>query len=207
MSPQDLIAHGYDHIAEKYRGWAAGVRVAEREKYTQRVLDKLPAGAALLELGCGCGLPTTQALAQKFRVTGVDISSAQIALAQANVPTATFLQADMTALDFPPASFEAVAAFYAFGHLPRTELPNLLQSIGRWLKPGGFLLASFGVGDDPGGVEADWLGVPMFFSSWDAATNTALVQAAGLTVLSATPETAAEDGAPVTFLWIVASKR
>ena len=42
-----------------------------------------------------------------FAVTGVDCSPRSIALAQRNVPGGTFVQADMSSLDFPAASFDA----------------------------------------------------------------------------------------------------
>ena len=61
-------------------------------------------------------------------------------------------------------------------------------------------------GDDPGTVEDDWLGAPMYFSAFDAATNRRLVQDAGLELLSADEITGDEDGVPVTFLWMVARK-
>ena len=79
--------------------------IDERERYTHVLLDALPAGAAVLELGCGAGIPTTQRLAARFAVTGVDISARQIALARHNVPNATFMRADMTTLDFPTRLF------------------------------------------------------------------------------------------------------
>ena len=205
--PKQIVEQGYDHVAGRYLAWAGGVRVAERAKYTALLLDRLPAGAEVLELGCGAAAPTTRLLAEKFRVTGVDISARQIALARQNVPGAQFLQADMTRLDFPPASFDAVTAFYAIGHAPRDEHPRLLQAIARWLRPGGLFVAALGAHDEEAGYEDDWLGAPMFFSSWDAATNRRLVTEAGLTILSAVEETADEDGQPVTFLWVVARKQ
>jgi ubiquinone/menaquinone biosynthesis C-methylase UbiE len=51
-------------------------------------------------------------------MTGVDISAAQLALARQHVPNATLIQADMMALAFPPASFDAIVALYSLIHLP-----------------------------------------------------------------------------------------
>src|SRR5207247_1384867 len=83
------------------------------------------------------------------RLVGVDISGTQIALARANVPSATFVQADMTVIDRPPASLDAVVAFYSLTHVPRDEHAPLLARIRRWLRPGGVFIASFGVEDGP----------------------------------------------------------
>jgi SAM-dependent methyltransferase len=202
-----IVEQGYDQVAERHRAWSAGIRQDERQRYTAVLLDRLPAGARVLELGCGQGTPTTALLAERFRVTGVDISEAQLALARQAVPGARFIHADMASLSLPPASFDGVAAFFSLIHVPRVEHAALLTRIAGWLRPGGLLVAAMGARDNPGEVEADWLGAPMYFSHWDAATNRRLVEQAGLRILSAREETADEDGAPVTFLWIVAEKQ
>jgi len=206
MNPKDIVAHGYDRIAERYLAWSGTVRDDARDRYTSVLLDRLPPGATILDLGCGAGIPTTKRLAERFVVTGVDISARQVDLAAQNVPDAVFIQADVTALDFPPESFDGVAAFYSLTHVPREEQGPLLRSIAAWLRPGGILAASLGVRDSPGAVEEDWLGVPMYFSGYDARTSTHIVEQAGLEIVSAREETIDEDGAPVPFLWVVAQK-
>jgi SAM-dependent methyltransferase len=112
----------------------------------------------------------------------------------------------MAALDFPPDGFDAVAAFYSIIHVPREQHAGLLHDIATWLRPGGLLVATMGAGSTEAAVEPDWLGVPMYFSHFDGATNQRLVEEAGLQIISAQEETADEDGAPVTFLWVVARK-
>lgn len=204
--PKRIVADGYDAVAERYITWSAAIPDASRAKYTQTLLDGLAPSAVVLELGCGAGIPTTRALAARFAVTGVDISARQIALARERVPAATFIQSDMTALDFPPHSFDGVAAFFSLIHVPREEQPAFLARIASWLRPGGLFVATMGVRDNEGDVEEDWLGAPMYFSHFDAATNRSLVEQSGLTILSASEETQLEDGQPVTFLWIVAQR-
>jgi SAM-dependent methyltransferase len=206
MDPKQIVAQGYDTIAERYAEWAGRTRTDERERYTAVLLNALPHGATVLELGCGVGVPTTQSLARSFAVTGVDISAQHIALARRNVPAATFLQADMAALDFPPAGVDAVAAFYSVIYVPREEHAALLHDIATWLRPGGLLVATMGAGSTEATVEPVWLGVPMYFSHFDGATNRRLVEDAGLRIINAREETADEDGVPVTFLWVDARK-
>jgi SAM-dependent methyltransferase len=201
-----IVEEGYDQIAETYRDWAARSPSDVRIRYTDLLLGALPPGATLLELGCGTGEPMTRRLAARFHVTGVDLSARHIALAQAAIPQATFIQADMAAVDFPPSSFDAVAAFYSIIHVPREEHGDLLGRIAGWLRPGGLLVATMGANDTPAGVEADWLGAPMYWSHFDSATNRGLVTAAGLELLESREETEDEDCTPVTFLWVVARK-
>jgi SAM-dependent methyltransferase len=202
--PKRIVASGYDVVAERYLEWSGKRPSGPRLRWLAKALELIPPGADVLELGCGAGIPMTAALAEGRRVTGVDISATQIELARRNVATATFLQADMTTLDFPTASFDAVVAFYSLTHVPRDEQGPLLARIARWLRPGGVFVASMGVEDDPGDVEQDWLGVDMYFSHFGAKQNRRLVERAGLKVEGAEIDAEPEDRHDARFLWIVA---
>ncbi len=204
--PKRIVAEGYDAIAQRYLAWSALDPSPERMRYLARLLALLSPGMELLELGCGAGVPVTQALAQKCRVTGVDISAAQIAFAHEHVPGATLIQSDMTVLDFPPHSFDAVVGFYTLMHVPRAEHGALLVRINGWLRPRGLFFATMGANDAPAGIEQDWLGAPMYWSHFDAETNRTLVQRAGFTLDSAEVVAEDEDGQQVEFLWVIAHK-
>jgi SAM-dependent methyltransferase len=201
-----IVADGYDEIAQRYLAWSALGPSPERMHYLGQLLDLLPAGAEVLELGCGAGVPVTQALAERCRVTGVDISAEQIALAERHVPDATFIHADMTTLDFPAGSCDAVVAFYTLIHIPRAEHAELLGRIAAWLRQGGLLFVTMGASDSPDGVEPDWLGTPMFFSHYDAEKNRDLVRQAGLEIFSDEVVPEDENGETVEFLWVAARK-
>jgi ubiquinone/menaquinone biosynthesis C-methylase UbiE len=70
---------------------------------------RIPAGAAVLDLGCGNGIPVARHLAAAgYRVSGVDFSQVQLQRARRLVPTATFLHRDITRLTLPAAAFDAV---------------------------------------------------------------------------------------------------
>ena len=202
--PKEIVARGYDAIAERYAAWSSGETDGPRSRYLALLEERLSPGSQVLELGCGTGALTTARLATRFAVTGVDISPRSLDVARRQVPHATFVQADMTRLELPPASVDAVTAFYSMSHVPREEHPALLGNIVRWLRPGGLFVATMGAGSVAAGIEDDWLGVPMFFSHFDAAANERLVRQAGFTVSSARVETTDEDGVPVAFLWVVA---
>ena len=58
----------------------------------------------------------------------------------------------------------------------------------------------------PNCIEEDWLGAPMYFSHYGVTTNKRLIREAGLRILSARIEQTDEDGAQVSFLWVVATK-
>ncbi len=206
MDPKRIVEQGYDRIAERYLEGTQRTRAEERERYAQLLLGLVPEGARVLDLGCGAGIPTTRQLAKRFHVTGVEISTRQVELARMNVPGATFVQGDMCRLNFSPESFDAIAAFYSIIHVPQHEQPRLLRDIAGWLRPDGILVASLSTRQTDFGYEEDWLGAPMYWSGFDTTTNRRLVAEVGLHIELARIETADEDGAPVSFLWIVARK-
>jgi ubiquinone/menaquinone biosynthesis C-methylase UbiE len=165
-----LVEQGYDIIAPAYLAWSAP-RTTTRLDYLNKLFTLLPSGANVLELGCGAGVPCTQALTEQgFNVTAVDISSAQIALARQHVPQATLIHADMMALSFEPESFDAVAAFYSIFHLPQTEQGMMIRRIKGWLKEGGWLLCNFST-DEGDQMMEDWMGAKMFWSGVGVSGN------------------------------------
>lgn len=201
MDPREIVAAGYDAVAERY------ARLEETEwpriRWLRDLLDRLPVGAHVLDLGCGNGLPADREIARRHTVTGVDISARQIELARRNVPGGAFFHADMASVAFPPGTFDAVICFYAIGCIPRAEHASLLRSIHAWLRPGGWLLLSEEDADRPD-VVGEWLGVPMFFSGFDAATQRRLVEEAGFLVERAAVEAQVEQGVEVPFVWMLA---
>ena len=207
MDPKDIVEQGYDRIGEEYERWSAKATDPARERYLKVLLEGLPKGAQVLDLGCGSGALATRRLSERFQITGVELSSRMVELARRNIPSATFVRADMASVEFPPELFDGVCAFYSLTHLPQKELPTLLRMVARWLKPGGLFVASMGSGEDPGSVEDEWVGgVPMYFAGHAVQTNEELVEEAGLRVVSARTEAVREEGGDVTFLWMVAKK-
>jgi SAM-dependent methyltransferase len=206
VDPRQVVREGYDRIAERYVAWVQASRSAVRMCYTRTLLDALPPGADVLDLGCGAGGPTTLALAGRFALTGVDMSARSIALARLKVPGATFIEADMAEVDFAAGSFDGVAAFYSLIHVPRDLKGALLEQIASWLRPGGMLVATMGTHAEAVDYGEDFLGVPMYWSTFDSETNRRLVEQAGFEIVSARQETEEEDGQLVTFLWVIARK-
>ncbi len=201
-----LVGQGYDVIADRFVEWRDQIVGDPHFRYLTELSSRLQEGARLLELGCGGGLPDTQLLAERFLVTGVDISGEQVARARANVPEADFVQADLTSVEFEPGSFEAVAAIYSLNHVPRELLGGLFSRIHSWLVPRGLLLASLGTGDTEHWA-GEWLGTTMFFSSFEPETNRRLLKRAGFELLLdelATMKEPEPDGlSDATFHWVI----
>jgi SAM-dependent methyltransferase len=206
LTAKELVCAGYDRMHGRYADWTAR-DTTRRQHYLMRAarMGLLKPGDAL-DLGCGTGRHVTAPLAAAgFRVTGLDLSARSLDVARQELPSVRFLEGDMAKADFPAGSFDLVTAFYSIIHLPREEHGEVLRRVARWLRPGGGLIASLGTscGD---AYEEDWLGVPMYWSSWDHRTNRQLITDAGLEILVDTVETTLEDDQPVAFQWVIAYK-
>jgi cyclopropane fatty-acyl-phospholipid synthase-like methyltransferase len=175
-----LVERGYDQIADRYL--EARVELA-RDDFLTNVAVRLPPNAAVLDVGCGAGVPVARYLSERFRVVGVDISEEQVRRARELVPQAAFCRMDMTALGFPDESFDAICSLYAIFHVPRGDHPGIFESFHRLLKPAGRILVSLGCWDMEESVERDWLGAPMFWSSFRPEKSLEMIREAGFEVV------------------------
>lgn len=199
MDPKRKVEAGYDRMAEQY------LASKQADDSIRRVLEdwrqELPPGGTALDLGCGAGVPVSQWLADRYELTGVDLSERQVELARRHVPGARFFRADMTRLEFPCGSFDVVAAFWSIIHVPRSEQPALLSRIYSWLRPGGAFIATWALTAWEG-EEQDWQGwgADMWWSHYGEQENLAMLQAAGFEVERADPVTSGGE----TWLWVLA---
>lgn len=127
-------------------------------------LDRLPAGAAVLELGCGGGRDAARMRERGFAVDATDAAPALVKRANeafalgARVMAFHQLEAH--------AAYAGVWAHASLLHCPRAALPDVLARIHRALIPGGWFFSSYKLGDGEGRdllgrlhnfPSADWL--------------------------------------------------
>lgn len=181
-SERRAVRKGYDTVAGRYLA-ARPVDGAD-VVLLDDLVARLGPGERVLDAGAGAGVPVTARLvAAGVRPVALDFSAVQVALGQDLVPAAAYVQGDMAALPFPAGSFAAVVSFYAIIHLPRLEHAVAFSEIRRVLRPGGWALLCLGARDLPADYDPEsWLGVPMFWSHFDRATNLALLVRAGFEI-------------------------
>jgi SAM-dependent methyltransferase len=200
---KQIVADGYDAMGETFAAWRERIVGDPRREWEDELVARLDEGARVLELGCGSGMPETRRLAERFALTGIDISPLQVERARAAIPDVEFLCADFTELELPPGSFDAVASFYVFNHVPRELLAPLLARIHGWLVPGGWLLTAFGQSDNPGWT-GEWLGAQTFFAGFPPEVNSRLVREAGFAIARDEVVTFEEPEGPARFQWVLA---
>jgi SAM-dependent methyltransferase len=138
----------YDQIAEQWIAARTRLPPRDRELF-ERFCAALPPGAAVLDFGCGAGVPMARELAERgFAVTGVDRSAKLLAAARAAVPGATFHRAEFDAFELAEGAYSGIVFWDALFHLPRAEHVPLLRRLHAALAPGGHLLLTSGGCDD-----------------------------------------------------------
>jgi SAM-dependent methyltransferase len=200
-----ILGAGYDARADGFAVWQAQIAGMSGPRRAEALLRRLPEHPDVLELGVGAGVAQSRLLAERGRLTGVDVSAEQLRRARDRLPGAKLIHADLTAVDFPPEHFDAVVSFYVLNHVAREALGEVMRRIARWLRPGGWFLATFATSD----LEAwqgDFLGADSFFSGYEPEVNEALVHEAGLGPHESELETIEEPEGPARFQWILARR-
>lgn len=135
-------SNGYEAVAEEFmaRRTSSRVGVATVREWAQ----SLPVGADVLDLGCGHGVPVSQALVDcGLTVYGVDASPSLIAAFRARFPAALAECSGVEDSEFFGRSFDGVVAWGLIFLLAPTAQSRLIDSVSAVLKPGGrFLFTS-----------------------------------------------------------------
>lgn len=125
-----------DYMMDQERFPRAGFNRSKRLFVERMVREHLPAGAWVLDLGCGPGW-VSHNLIGDYRVVGVDIEEDAVKLCRL-LYDADYLVADAFRLPYSHNRFDAVIFAETIEHLARPELA--LVEIARVLKPGGLVL-------------------------------------------------------------------
>jgi SAM-dependent methyltransferase len=178
-----VVRAGYDQVSESYL--ADRTTESPDVEFLGELIARLPKNARVLDAGCGAGVPVTRRLLRAGHPTvGLDFSAAQLGLARDLVPDAAPVQGDLAHLPIATASVEAVVSYYAIIHVPREDHPTVFAEVHRVLRPRGLALLCVGAADLPEDHDPEsWLGAPMYWSHYDAATNRDLIRAAGLEIV------------------------
>jgi trans-aconitate methyltransferase len=142
---QQAQAAGFDAIGPRYD--EVFPHKEGQVRMVEQLLQRVPASARVLDLGCGTGVPTARQLVDGgCAVTGVDISPVMLDQAQRNVPEATFLQRGIIDTDATIGRFDAVVVYFSLLMLPRDRIVDVLNGLHNMIAPGGWLAIGIGRG-------------------------------------------------------------
>lgn len=139
---------------EIHHSWETSYRTAENQKFYDQVFSYLadlldaPAGATLLDAGCGICDYSLRLADHGFAITAVDFSEAALLDAEAHIRSRgkqdviRLQRENLLSLSFPDASFDYVLCWGVLMHIP--DVQQALSELGRVLKTGGTLIVSEG---------------------------------------------------------------
>jgi len=99
--------------------------------------------------------------AQGFEVEGIDVSERMIALARQRHPDTRFHHADICRWELP-RQYDFITGWDSIWHVPLAEQESVLRKLCDRLNSGGVLIFTMGGTDQPGEVQDDHMGVPMY---------------------------------------------
>ncbi len=163
--------------------WAnlRGDRLTETA-WLDRFCALLPAGAAILDIGCGSGLPIAAELVRRgFNVVGVDGAGTMLALFRRNLPDAEAHLLDMRQLSLD-RRFSGLLAWDSLFHLSPGDQRGMFRRFQAHAAPGAALMFTSGEteGEAVGALEGD----PLYHGSLDPGEYRRLLNAAGFTVVA-----------------------
>lgn len=158
---KQIVRNGYNQCARIY---AENRRLDDSDQVIP-LLNMLPEGSSVLDLGCGAGQPITERLAECYQVTAVDISENMINLAQANLKQVNFIDGDISRLNLVNCKFDGAVAIFVLFHLPADEHELIFAKVWSWLNPGGYFLVTLTEESRKACLRDDFFNTRMFWSN------------------------------------------
>ncbi|MEO7674065.1 MAG: class I SAM-dependent methyltransferase [Pyrinomonadaceae bacterium] len=179
-----MLQNSYDEIATLWRSNFRGQEYVDRTLgYVDLVLKGLPAGARVLDLGCGTGDPIARHIVDRgFTLVGIDQSNELLKIAKTIVPEATFIHGDMVETEFAE-TFSAAVAWDSIFHVERKNHSAVYRKLAGTLELGGKLLLSVGGSDSEDanveGFTSQMFGHTFFYSGYTPDVARKLLEAEG----------------------------
>ena len=129
---------GYGAWAETYDEPGNPI-IALEEPAVWALLDE-PAPGRALDAACGTGRHARRLVALGHDVVGIDLAPAMLARAAANVPEASFGEADLRDIPAPDGSFDLVVCALALAHV--AELGPAASELARVMRSAALLVVS-----------------------------------------------------------------
>ncbi len=176
---------GYDRVAAQYA--ERFIHELDYKPFDRHLLNffaELVSGnGQVCDIGCGPGQIAAHLHGQGADALGVDLSPKMVDQARQLYPKIRFEQADMRALPFADDTLAGITAFYSVIHIPRADVTGVLREFRRVLKPDGWLLLAFHIGDIVQHVDAFFeQPVSLDFTYFQTSEMRGYLDAAGFTL-------------------------
>lgn len=154
----------YEESGESFWRGTKGHDVSQNIAALLRHIEGTPP-FAILDFGCGPGRDLQTFRELGHAPVGVDGTACFVEMARAHSGCEVWCQ-DFLKLDLPPERFDGVFANASLFHVPRQELPRVLDELRTCLKPCGVLFSSNPRGQNEEGWSGGRYGVWHDYASW-----------------------------------------
>ena len=182
------VPNPYDLIAAE---WHANKRAPDYIEHVlndvDRVLEGLPAGAKVLDLGCGTGEPIAKHVIERgFRLTGIDESAEMLKFARQTIPEAELIHADMANVALT-GTFDAAVAWDSMFHIERKHHAAIYRKLANALRDRARLLLSVGGSapaedDSVEGFTSEMYGHTFYYSGFAPQVTRKLIEESGFEI-------------------------
>ncbi len=183
---KDMADRVIDHYERHAREWDADrnlyVDPWNDKPWHDRFIGLLPAGAAVLDLGCGSGSPVARYMIERgLHVTGVDSSPTLVSLCRKRLPDQEWRVGDMRSLSLD-RRFDGLLAWDSVFHLAPGDQRRMFDVFARHAAPTAVLM--FNSGRDHGEAVGQYRGDPLYHASLRANEYRALLGRIGFEVVA-----------------------
>ena len=156
----------YDRkVAERQGMQLSAWKAAERARFL--ALVQAESKQTLLEIGAGAGRDSLFFQQNGLTVTCVDLSPAMVAHCRSQGLDAHVVEFGQLDQHFAPESFDSIYAINCLLHVPKVDLPSILEKIRPLLRPHGlFYWGQYGGIDEEGIWEGDHYEPKRFFARY-----------------------------------------
>ena len=136
-----------DYYEDHFQEYFQSTFHVDPSSFLTPLTSKLKTGATILDVGCGSGRDLLWLKQRGFEPKGLERSPSLAMLAR-QASGCEVIEADFCSYDFSREQLDAIVLIGALVHLNREQFPQVLNSIRKAVKTGGYILLSLkeGVG-------------------------------------------------------------
>ena len=164
---QQIVGRTLEHYQARAEAFWEGTRHHDVEQNIEALLRHIQVAPpfAILDFGCGPGRDLKAFVQRGHRAIGLEGATALAGMARIHSGCEVWQQ-DFLQLELPDACFDGVFANASLFHVPRQELPRVLQQLHATLKPEGVLFSSNPRGNNEESINGERYGAYYDLATW-----------------------------------------
>ena len=164
---QQIVGRTLEHYQARAEAFWEGTRHHDVEQNIEALLRHIQVAPpfAILDFGCGPGRDLKAFVQRGHRAIGLEGATALAGMARIHSGCEVWQQ-DFLQLELPDAFFDGVFANASLFHVPRQELPRVLQQLHATLKPEGVLFSSNPRGNNEESINGERYGAYYDLATW-----------------------------------------